>query len=268
VTADEVVAVGNALLAEVFRLSVPNIRRVVGAAGIDAGQIPAESEASGGAGSRAEIVPVIQRLFTELPLGRKERALPILAEQTIQTYHGRERGEAAANIERLLAQHGFRYDDGHFSSIGALDQRERAFLPASSFDEVADAFARLADGDESGSITKACGALDRLTQALYATHIEWGPAPDSFQAKVNTSLKKLNVFVTMDSEFVELGIARPDADAIVEHIKEATNHAAQALQVLRRTMGDVHGTRPALRKTAYDSIKWASAICGLLVGEA
>lgn len=202
-TADEITAVGNALLSEVFRLPIPTIRQVIGAAGIDAGQIPATSEASGGLGSRAEIVPVIQRLFCELPPDRKERALPILAEQVLRNYHGRQRDEAANNLERLLAQHGFRYEDGRFSPINAFDNRERAFLPTSSLEEVADAFARLADGDESGAITKACGAVDRVTQALYAKHIEWGVPPNSFQAKVNTSLKRLNVFKTMEKEFVE-----------------------------------------------------------------
>src|ERR1035441_4373977 len=137
-----------------------------------------------------------------------------------------------------------------------------------AYDEISDGFGRLADGDESGAITKVCGAVDTLTQALYANHGDWGPVPNSFQTRVNISLKKLNVFETMKHEFIELGITEGDAKTIVEEIRQAMNHAAQALQVIRRTMGDVHGTRRALRKTAYDSIKWASAICGLLEGEA
>ena len=55
-----------------------------------------------------------------------------------------------------------------------------------------------------------------------------------------------------------------DIDTIVDEIRQTTNHAAQALQVVRRAMGDVHGTKPALTRIAYDTIKWASAICGLL----
>jgi hypothetical protein len=44
-------------------------------------------------------------------------------------------------------------------------------------------------------------------------------------------------------------------------MRETTKHAAEALQVIRRTIGDVHGTKPAYSRIAYDSIKWASAIC-------
>jgi hypothetical protein len=267
-TEDEVTAVGNALLAQVFNLSIPTIRSVVAKAGIDAGQIPARSEAHGGQGSRAEVVPSVLRLYRDLPPDRRERALPILAEEIVRSCHGPTREQAEADLARLLQQHGFRYADGRFFPVAEFDERERAFLPPTSFEEVVDSFARLADGDESGAITKACGAVDTLTQLLYANHADWGPPPNSFQAKVNTALTRLKVFETMKQELTELGIAEGDAEIIVEELRRATNHAAQALQTVRRTMGDVHGTKPALRKTAYDSIKWASAICALLEGEA
>ena len=42
-------------------------------------------------------------------------------------------------------------------------------------------------------------------------------------------------------------------------MKKASNHAAQALQVLRELRYHRHGDL-----TAYDAVKWSSAICGLL----
>jgi len=44
-------------------------------------------------------------------------------------------------------------------------------------------------------------------------------------------------------------------------------HAVEALQVIRRTTGDVHGTKPTYTRIVYDTIKWASAVCGLFEGE-
>lgn len=82
----------------------------------------------------------------------------------------------------------------------------------------------------------------------------------------HTYLNRLNVFGEMRDEFIALGMSEPDTTELIEQLRSATNHAAQSLQILRRTMGDVHGSRPALRRTAYDAIKWASAICGLLEG--
>ena len=88
--------------------------------------------------------------------------------------------------------------------------------------------------------------------------------PDSFQAKVNTVMKRSRVFDSMRTELSQISMRSEDIEKIVDEMRETTNHAAQALLVIRRAMGDVHGTKPALTRTVYDSIKWASAVCGLL----
>jgi hypothetical protein len=250
-TPAQVTSLGQALLSEVFKQSIPSIRTTVGAAGIDASRIPAQSEEKGGSGSRAEIVPVIQRLFGELSLEQKTTALPILAQRTLP------------GSEQLMAQHGFDFRNGAFVPVGLLDDREANYLPKQSQTELSAAFDRLVKGDESGAITKACGAVESLTLALYKKN-DWQDVPESFQAKVNTAIKRLKVFDKMKAELSELEMKAEDVAGIVEEMQAATNHAAQALQVIRRAMGDVHGTKPALKRTAYDSIKWAAAICGLL----
>jgi len=71
----------------------------------------------------------------------------------------------------------------------------------------------------------------------------------------------------MEKDFQNLGMKPADATSIVSDLRETANHAAQALQVLRRAMGDTHGSKPALRRTAYHTIKLAAAICGLLEGK-
>jgi hypothetical protein len=38
-------------------------------------------------------------------------------------------------------------------------------------------------------------------------------------------------------------------------------------ELIRRTLGDVPGKKPAYTRLTYDAIKWASAICGLLEGK-
>jgi hypothetical protein len=70
----------------------------------------------------------------------------------------------------------------------------------------------------------------------------------------------------MADELAALGVKGDDINSVVMEMQKATNHAAQMLQTLRRSMGDVHGSKPALRRTAYDTVKWASAICGLFEG--
>jgi hypothetical protein len=250
-TPAQVTSLGQALLSEVFKKSIPSIRATVAAAGIDASRIPAESERQGGSGSRAEIVPVIQRLFGELSLEQQTTALPILAQST------------RPGSERLMGQHGFEFRNGAFVPVGLLDDREARYLPRQSRMEISAAFDRLVRGDESGAITKACGAVESLARAAYEKN-GWNDMPDSFQAKVNTVVKRLRVFDNMRTELSQISMRPEDIEEIVKEMRETTNHAAHALQVIRRAMGDVHGTKPALTRTVYDSIKWASAICGLL----
>jgi hypothetical protein len=258
---EEITRLYGALRSELNTLSVEDIRNTVAAAGIDVSRIPAKAEARSGLGSRAEVMPAVDRLFGELSPEAKLTALQILAERLVS-----KKPDLAASVQAILGRHGYQFISGSFVPVGLLDIRESGFLPQTAASELARATARLMDVDESGAITAACGAVDLATQAIYGKHNLGDPGKVSFQAKVNTVLKTLNVFEEMHAEFVALRMSSKDADELVEHFRSATNHAAQLLQVLRRTMGDVHGSRPALRRTAYDAIKWSSAICALLEG--
>jgi SOS response regulatory protein OraA/RecX len=241
-------------------LSVQNIRNTVAAAGWDITRITAKSEARTGTGSRAEVMPAVDALFGQMAPAHQERALRLLAEQLVA--HDEEK------VTRLLARHGYQFVDGSFVPVELLDAREARFLPASASATLARATARLVEGDESGAITLACGAVDLTTGKVYAKLNLGNPGGVAFAAKVNTALQKLQVFDRMKRDLRQLGMSEEDAAEAIEHLRAATNRAAQALQLLRRTMGDVHGPKPTLRRSAYDAIKYASAICGLFEGEA
>ena len=249
-----------ALRSELYELSVQQIRNTVAAAGIDVTRLTARAEARSGLGSRAEVMPAVDRLFGELELAAKLTALHILAERIVAARPDREE-----ELHTLLGKHGYQFADGSFIPVGLLDEREKHFLSTSSASELSRAMARLLDGDVSGAVTSACGAVDLATQAIYHDYGIGDPGKASFQAKVNTALGRTGVFDRIEEEYAEIGISADEAHALVQEMRKATNHAAHSLQMLRRSMGDVHGSRPALRSAAYDAIKWASAICGLLV---
>ena len=248
-TEDEATRLGNVILGVLSnQLSIPQIRLAVGRAGFDASRIP-------GADSRAAVVPAIQRLFGEMPLEQKLIALPILAATV-----------GGAEVTDLLRRHGFQFVNGEFIPVAMLDERELQYLPASSAEQISKAFERLLDGDEGGAVTSACGAVDTATLAAYAKY-DLGQPPNSFQAKVNSVMKTLNIYGEIAQELTEVGIGPESAKELTEELGEATKHAANALQVIRRTLGDVHGKKPTYTRLTYDAIKWASAICGLLEGK-
>lgn len=164
---------------------------------------------------------------------------------------------------QLLTQHGYRYIDGSFKRLALTDEREKVFVPPSSAEQLSIAFDRLSRKDENGAITAACGAVDTITNLIFDRQ-GWGAAPDSFQAKVNTVFNRLKIYDEMLTELKQLGIKSGDAEEIVKELHEATKRAAAALQLIRRSLGDVHGKKPSYTRLTYDSIKWAQAICGLL----
>lgn len=261
-TKEEISRLYGALRSELNKLSVQDIRNTVAAAGIDVTRITAKAEARSGLGSRAEVMPAVDRLFGEMSPSAQVVTLRILSKQLITRNE-----DLAKSVQEILGHHGYQYIAGSFVPVKLLDTREAQFLPASASGELARAMARLIDGDYSGAITTACGAVDLVTQQTYEKYALGDPGRVAFQAKVNTALKQLHVFECIEREFTDLGMNQADAASIVNNLQEATNHAAQALQVLRRAMGDTHGSKPALRNTAYDAIKWSSAICGLLEGK-
>lgn len=247
------------LRSELNSLSVQNIRNTVAKAGFDVSQITAKAEARSGLGSRAEVMPAVDRLFGEMSESDQGRALRILAEQLTK-----DNPELAASTQDILGRHGFQFVEGNFVPVRELDAREAQFIPPLAATELGRAMSRLIEGDYSGAITSACGAVDLVTQDIYENCGLGDSGRFSFQAKVNTAFKHLCVFENLKQEFEAIGMKPADASDLINEIKKASNHATQALQILRRTMGDTHGSKPALRQTAYDAIKWSSAICGLL----
>jgi hypothetical protein len=69
----------GALRSELNKLPVQDIRNTVAAAGIDVTRITAKAEARSGLGSRAEVMPTVDRLFGEMQPSAQEVALRVLA---------------------------------------------------------------------------------------------------------------------------------------------------------------------------------------------
>lgn len=231
--------------------SVQGLRAIAGAAGFDITRFT-------NLDARSPIFGEMDRQFRSWPTDRQAVGLGLLAERLV-----RSDGAALATLQSVLNPLGIDYVGGNFVPIGLFDAREAVFVASDSVDDLSKASSRLADGDYTGAISAACGAVDAVTQRLYDKH-GMGPPPTSFQTKVNTVALRLGVWDHLRREYEASGVGASDAAELVEHMRAATNSASQGLQVLRRTQGDVHGSKSATIRTAYQVIKWASAICALL----
>jgi hypothetical protein len=219
-----------------------------------------------------ETPPALLQLYGELPLERKERALRVLADRlmplqtrNISPFEPVQDGPGV-RLTKLLKLHGYEYINNTFVPVGLIDEREAQHLPASAVAELAKAVSRLAEGDESAAITSACGAVDLVTSAAYEKY-GLGKLPNSFQTRVNVVTEQLKIYSEIEQELVAINIQPDAAKKIANDMHETIKWAANALETIRNTQADAHGTKPAYRRLVYETIKWASAICGLLEGK-
>lgn len=254
-TADEINTIGNTLIGMIQKFGVREKTVIAGKAGMEIGPVPASQQ-------NMFVDSSIRSEFAKMDEKKKLSILPILAEQILANSSTAENEE----LVQLLGHHGYQYIDGTFVPVGLLDERESQYLPTTSASDLSKAISRLADGDESAAITSACGAVDLATSTAYDKY-NLGGLPNSFQARVNTVMSRLQIFEEIEQELVGLQIKPADAAAISKEMRETIKHAANALEVIRRTQSDAHGTKPAYRRIAYDVVKWASSICGLLEGK-
>ena len=124
---EEITRLWGALRSELNRLSVQNIRNTAAAAGIDVTQVPATSEARTGLGSRAEVMPAIDRLFGAMSRQGRITALRVLAERLTDN-------EQSGSVQEILGKHGFQFIAGRSRDVrtcGAEDIEFGRHIPAS-----------------------------------------------------------------------------------------------------------------------------------------
>ena len=255
---DEINLLWGAVRAALQRLSIPNIRMVAGLGGFDMTAVPSRSEASGGSGSRAEVMPALDRLFGRMDTAQRRRAVQIIAEEL---HHD---GSLAAALDRYLARLGYGFVEGQIIRTSVLSAEDLDYLPETTRTDLTRTATRLRDGDFSGALSAICGAIDTTTSALYRQHNLGDPGDASFQKKVVRSLEAIGIWPRLETELGELGWRGQDPVRISQNLRGAINQAAYVLQTLRANMSDVHGNRPTIRWLVFDSLKWAQAILALL----
>ena len=110
-----------ALRSELNKLSVQEIRNTVAAAGFDVSQITANAEAQSGMGSRAEVMPAVDRLFRQMSQSAQGTALRILAERL--TEHN---PDLQTSTQGILGRHGYQF-------MGIIYKSKRLSLTTTKF---------------------------------------------------------------------------------------------------------------------------------------
>ena len=156
----------GALRSELNKLPVQKIRNTVAAAGFDVSQITARAEARSGLGSKSRgDARGGSAVWTDERICTKRRHYVFWLRRLTG-----QNSELDASTQDILGYHGYQFVDGNFVPVQELDAREAQFISPSAATELGRAMSRLIEGDYSGAITSACGAVDLVTQVIYENH--------------------------------------------------------------------------------------------------
>lgn len=240
-------------------LTFASIKDVVGLGGVDLRKLSHLDQKFSGGATKGQLMTAIDGVIREFDGATFERFLRIVTEEVLRGSPG-----TMIRLQDQLARLGWAYSGGALLPIDLLDPAEVEELPEESRQDLTKAASRLRDGDLSGAVSAACGAVDSVTARVYAERGLGDPGAASFQEKVNRAIRASGVVPSLEAQLAELGWHPADIRAFKENLIGSINQAAFVMQKLRSEMGDVHGTKPILRPLVFDSVKWAALIMRLL----
>lgn len=249
----------SAVLKNTF--SFYDIKEIVGLAGFDTGKIAHLVQKSGSSVSKGQLISEIERELNTYSVNEKRHFLNIVIEEMFTRNSGIE-----DQLEKYLTRLGWQVLENKVLPIEILDRNDLAELDETAKEDLVKAAARYRDGDLSGSLSAACGAVDSLTVKIYKTHGLGDAAKASFQERCKVCLNKVGVFDAIEKELSDINWKESGLVPFGKNFEGALNQAAFIMQTLRANMADVHGTKPVFKPLVFDSIKWAQILVRLLSG--
>ena len=241
------------------QFSFNEIKEIAGLAGIDLTLLSHLVQRARGGAAKGELMDALDERIGALSGEEKQRVLVRVAEVMVL-----RRPAVADSLPAYLEPLGWNYANGRLFPIEVLDPRELGELPEAAREDLVKAATRFWDGDLSGALAAACAAVDSATTTIYEQYRIGDPAKDSFQKRCSKALRAKRAVDDMVDALRAVGWCDDDAKRVAKNMQGSLNQGASVMQMLRSKMGDVHGTKPALRTVVFDSLKWASLIVAAL----
>ncbi len=236
-----------------------DIKEIVGLAGFDSSQISHLVQRSGSSVSKGQLITAIDQGLSGFDDENKHHFLNIVIEEMLERNDSIEQ-----QLEKYLSRLGWQVIDGVVIPIEILDRNDLAELDDVSRKDLIKAAKRFRDGDLSGALSAACGAVDSITNKIYQDRSLGDATKASFQERCKVALNEVGVFLAIGKELKDIEWKNSGVVPFSKNFEGALNQASYVMQTLRANMSDVHGTKPVLKPLVFDSIKWAQIIVRLL----
>lgn len=238
-----------------------NIKEIVGLAGFDTSRIAHLVQRSGSSTSKGQLITEIEQGLSKFSYEEKRHFLNIVIEEMLdRSLHVEQQ------LEKYLSRLGWQIIDGAVLPIEILDRRDLDELDEVSKADLLKSAKRFRDGDLSGAVSAACGAVDSITNKIYQSNNLGDVGNTSFQERCKVALNAVGVFSAINNELKDINWKDSGVVPFNKNFEGALNQASYVMQSLRANMSDVHGTKPVMKPLVFDSIKWAQIIVRLLSG--
>lgn len=240
--------------------SFNDIKEVAGLAGLDVTAVAHLIQRHQGGASKGELMSAIDDACGKQTVEARTRFLTILIEEIL-----RRRPDSEERLSGYLSRLGWSFVSQTLVPLHLMDPADLIDVPDESYGDLLKAVGRFRDGDFSGAISGACGAVDSATALVYLQERLGDPAKASFQERCKKAVLARGVLVELEAQLQALGWPQSDVVPFRRNLEGALNQGAYVLQTLRSHMGDVHGSKPILRSLVFDCLRWAELIVGSLV---
>lgn len=247
----------SAVLQENF--SFYNIKQIVGLAGFDKGTIAHLEQKQGGGASKGQLMTGIDKGLTQFTEEDKKHFLNIAIEEILE-----RKEQLEEKLEKYLSRLGWKLVDGAVIPIEILDLSDLPELQEKAREDLVKAAKRFRDGDLSGAISSACGAVDSVTSTIYEEKELGDAGKASFQERCKVAMNATGIFDDIENELKDIDWKESGTIPFKKNFQGSLNQAAFVMQTLRSNMSDVHGTKPVFRPLVFDSIKWAEILVRIM----
>lgn len=232
-----------------------DIKEIVGLAGLDITAFAHLVQKPEKGATKGQLLTAIDGAFRNLPPEEKSRFLAILGEEVL-----RRKPEIMQQLSENLTRLGWVFSGRALIPIDVFDPEDLPELPEESRADLLKAAQRFRDGDLSGAISAACGAVDSATSAVYDQAQLGDSSCASFQERCKRALLAKGVIPALEEQLRALGWPNSDIVPFKKNFEGSLTQGAYVMQTLRSKMGDVHGTKSIVKPLVFDSLKWAELL--------
>lgn len=255
----ELEAAWGPVRAVLSELSAGQIRKIVGAAGVEIHKITAYMDPRDKRSTfKQPFLQAMDQYMAQLDSSERDRVVIRIIEEICRAAPALQE-----RLEQVLNPIGWTLRDGRPCPLRLRVPIVRD-LPDAIKENLGRAISRYRDGDTAGAISSICGAVDSLTAAIYSDNPYLGNHMDhSYQERVT---KSFQAYELLFRDYLKShGVSQEESNRIANNLRSAVSNAAYVLASYRRTYADVHGNIDAPARMVQAAMDCAGFIVSNLI---